>query len=217
MPKIALIGAGSIVFAKGLTTDILSYPALASSHIALMDIDAQNLRITENIARRIVAAGKHDARITATTNRVQAVRDADFPPEGELDLKASYKSGRRTIQWRPSTRKEITDNGYLDFIRLLGPLTDAAVYVAAGIRSGSNQKLNLLLGSDDGAAVWINGKRIFHQVAARSAMLDQERISLPLRKGNNLLLTKVDQKVGHWGLLARLGKKPSDVKFLSTQ
>ncbi len=29
MPKIALIGAGSVVFARRLTTDILSWPELA--------------------------------------------------------------------------------------------------------------------------------------------------------------------------------------------
>ncbi len=38
MAKIAFIGAGSTVFAKNLMGDILGYPELADSHIALMDI-----------------------------------------------------------------------------------------------------------------------------------------------------------------------------------
>jgi len=39
MPKIALIGAGSVVFTRNLTSDILLTPALQESTIALMDID----------------------------------------------------------------------------------------------------------------------------------------------------------------------------------
>ena len=34
MPKIALIGAGSVVFARRLTIDILSWPELAAGTIA---------------------------------------------------------------------------------------------------------------------------------------------------------------------------------------
>lgn len=39
MPKIALIGAGSIVFTRNLCSDILLAPALQESTICLMDID----------------------------------------------------------------------------------------------------------------------------------------------------------------------------------
>src|SRR5512136_1814363 len=52
MPKIAFIGAGSTVFAKNLLGDILSFPELANSHIALMDIDPERLRTSEIVAHR---------------------------------------------------------------------------------------------------------------------------------------------------------------------
>lgn len=41
--KIALIGAGSTVFAQNLLGDIFSYPELASATISLMDIDPNRL------------------------------------------------------------------------------------------------------------------------------------------------------------------------------
>ncbi|MEJ5200553.1 MAG: alpha-glucosidase/alpha-galactosidase, partial [Anaerolineae bacterium] len=47
MPKITFIGAGSTVFAKNLLGDILSYPELANSTIALHDIDPERLRTTQ--------------------------------------------------------------------------------------------------------------------------------------------------------------------------
>ena len=39
MPKIAIVGAGSFVFARRLVTDILTWPSLQDSTNALMDID----------------------------------------------------------------------------------------------------------------------------------------------------------------------------------
>ncbi len=41
MPKIAFIGAGSVVFAKRLIMDILSYPELSDAEIALMYINIE--------------------------------------------------------------------------------------------------------------------------------------------------------------------------------
>src|SRR5438046_5575655 len=78
MPKIALIGAGSTVFAKNLLGDILSFPELAESHIALMDIDEERLRISEMVAHRVAEAVEAHPRITAHTDRRSALDGADY-------------------------------------------------------------------------------------------------------------------------------------------
>jgi alpha-galactosidase len=78
MPKIAFIGAGSTVFAKNLMGDILSFPELSDSTIALMDIDPQRLEMSEQVANRIVQKLNVPATITATTNRREALQDADY-------------------------------------------------------------------------------------------------------------------------------------------
>jgi alpha-galactosidase/6-phospho-beta-glucosidase family protein len=57
-PKIAMIGAGSVVFTLNLLGDILSFPELAESEIALMDIHPERLRIDEHKgARHLFARG----------------------------------------------------------------------------------------------------------------------------------------------------------------
>ena len=43
MTRIAFIGAGSLVFARRLIADILSFPELSDTTFALMDIDAKRL------------------------------------------------------------------------------------------------------------------------------------------------------------------------------
>ena len=44
MTKIAFIGAGSFGFTRKLVRDLLTFPTLAGSEIALMDVDAKRLK-----------------------------------------------------------------------------------------------------------------------------------------------------------------------------
>jgi alpha-galactosidase len=76
--KIAMIGAGSIVFCRTLLNDILSTPALRDSEIALMSRTEPKLRSMEDFARRMVSDNGLPAKVWATLDRREAIRDADF-------------------------------------------------------------------------------------------------------------------------------------------
>jgi alpha-galactosidase len=78
MPKITFIGAGSTVFAKNLLGDILSFPELADSHIALFDIDPHRLSTSEIVAKRVAETLHARPTITATTDRRAALEGADY-------------------------------------------------------------------------------------------------------------------------------------------
>jgi alpha-galactosidase len=78
MAKIALIGAGSVVFAKNLIGDILSFPELADAHIALMDIDADRLHTAERMTRKVAAALQVKPTITTHRERHGALAGADY-------------------------------------------------------------------------------------------------------------------------------------------
>ncbi|KXK52613.1 MAG: alpha-glucosidase/alpha-galactosidase [Phototrophicaceae bacterium] len=78
MARIALIGAGSTVFARNLLGDILSFPELADSDIRLMDIDPYRLHTSEIVAHKVAEALSARPAITATTDRRQALQDADY-------------------------------------------------------------------------------------------------------------------------------------------
>lgn len=75
--KIAIIGAGSFGFTRKVVRDILSFPALAASTIALMDIDEERLGWIAKAVEKIVAAGRYPARVEATTDRARALDGAD--------------------------------------------------------------------------------------------------------------------------------------------
>lgn len=77
MKKITFIGAGSFGFTRTLVKDILTFPALADSTIVLMDIDPERLAAIKKAVDRIVEAGGYPAKVVATMDRAEALKDAD--------------------------------------------------------------------------------------------------------------------------------------------
>ena len=75
--KIAFIGAGSFGFTRALVRDILTFPALADSTIALMDVDSERLAYIKRAVDRIVAEGNYPAKVIATMDRKEALTGAD--------------------------------------------------------------------------------------------------------------------------------------------
>jgi alpha-galactosidase len=76
--KIAMIGAGSVVFCKTLLSDLMATEALAGSEYALMDLTEPKLRRMETFANRMLTENSIDGTVTATQDRQAAIRDADF-------------------------------------------------------------------------------------------------------------------------------------------
>jgi alpha-galactosidase len=78
MTRIALIGAGSVVFTRNLINDLLSFPALQDSTISLMDIDAGRLALARDLVQTMIDQRGLPARVLATLDRAEAVRDAQY-------------------------------------------------------------------------------------------------------------------------------------------
>lgn len=73
-----MIGAGSIVFSKNLTGDILSYPEFKNATFAYMDIDKDRLEVGANLCRKVARALDAKPKIEATLSRKEALDGADF-------------------------------------------------------------------------------------------------------------------------------------------
>lgn len=78
MLKIAFVGAGSVVFTKNLTTDILSFPELRGVTIALHDIDPGRLQTAGMMARWTSERLGAGARVEEHADRRAALEGADF-------------------------------------------------------------------------------------------------------------------------------------------
>ena len=75
--KFAFIGSGSLEFTRDLVRDILTFEAFQDCEIALMDIDSKRLAYSKKAVEKIIAGGHYQAKVVATQNRREALKDAD--------------------------------------------------------------------------------------------------------------------------------------------
>ncbi len=128
MTKIAFIGAGSLGFTAGLVRDILTFPLLKDATLALMDIHAERLEFARTAVERIVQAGAYPAQVTATLDRVEALKGADVVLT--TILSGSTEVWRHDIEIPKQYGVDINvgdtrgPSGIFRFLRTLPPMLD---------------------------------------------------------------------------------------------
>ena len=92
MVKIAVIGAGSLVFTRKLVSDLLQQEPTADAEIRLMDIDTGRLKEVGEVVEAIVDQSHSKARVTLTNDCAEAVRGAAYV------MNTIAVGGRRAVQ-----------------------------------------------------------------------------------------------------------------------
>jgi alpha-galactosidase len=78
MVKVTLIGAGSAVFARQIVTDVLAIDGLDGGTFALVDIDADRLKLAHDISEKLVEATGKDWAVESSTERNDVLAGTDF-------------------------------------------------------------------------------------------------------------------------------------------
>jgi alpha-galactosidase len=78
MAKVAIIGAGSIVFCQTLMLDIMGTPGLEGTEFALMAPSTNRTSMVEAFAKRVIGDNKLPAKVWKTTDRRAALDGADY-------------------------------------------------------------------------------------------------------------------------------------------
>ncbi len=78
MPKISIIGAGSVVFARRLLQDIVCVPELDDSTVSLMDTDPGRLELIGEFVKKLVRDTENSIKIETTVNRREALADSNY-------------------------------------------------------------------------------------------------------------------------------------------
>jgi alpha-galactosidase len=78
MRKVAIIGAGSIVFCKTLMLDIMTAEGLADTQFVLMAPSTRNTEKVERFAKKVIAKNGLPSEVYVTTDRRDALGGADF-------------------------------------------------------------------------------------------------------------------------------------------
>jgi hypothetical protein len=138
--------------------------------------------------------------------------DAVYPPEKEIDLKKKYRGvDGQDVRWRLT---KCDKNGFLD-LSTFRPSDLTVGYALTYVYSARSQTLPLLVGSDDGIKVLLNGALIYRFIKNRPAIADQDTVMAPLKKGWNTLLLKIENNLGGFGCFARIAD-PEDAILYST-
>ena len=112
------------------------------------------------------------------------------------------------IGWQKKNARDV-----LNLERYL-PVENVVFYGFATVRSDRDRVAELRVGSDDGCKVWLNGKFVWLNRARRPVRVDDDRIMVKLRKGDNRLLMKIEQGGGLYGMAAKIVRAPSAVASL---
>jgi alpha-galactosidase len=78
MPKVTLIGAGSVEFTRIIVADLVAFPELADLTISLHDIDEERLQTAEALVRQLDKQAGSRLKIEAHADRRAALDGADF-------------------------------------------------------------------------------------------------------------------------------------------
>lgn len=78
MPKISLIGAGSVVFARRLLQDIMCVPELSDSTVSLMDTDPERLELMGKFARKLAIDTGTNMTFEVTGDRREALAGSNY-------------------------------------------------------------------------------------------------------------------------------------------
>jgi CubicO group peptidase (beta-lactamase class C family) len=119
--------------------------------------------------------------------------------------------GNKEYTWKQAE----SEDGLIDFARLLEPSDFSVAYALAEINSEADEKLLVSVGSDDGLKIFLNGALVHNNWIARSTTPDEDIIPLQLKKGSNQILVKVQNMQGGWSFIMRKPGKETLANMLT--
>ena len=106
----------------------------------------------------------------------------------------------KTLTWTVYRSQE----NIVNLLDALGNHREAVCYAFCLLESDMDGDGEILVGSDDGVVVFLNGQRVHTQIVRRPFVADEDRVPVSLRPGKNRCLIKVSNRFGNWALATRV-------------
>jgi WD40 repeat protein/tetratricopeptide (TPR) repeat protein len=140
-----------------------------------------------------------------------------YPPENDPNPSqpvagpaAQARAAPTLLPWQVVPRD---GNGFVDFGALFDHAEHISAYALMRVYSPRKQRVVILLRSDGGVRLWLNGKRM-HESPAGS-IPEENAVPATLEAGWNTLLTRVAHVTGEHALYVRLSDEPADLAWAS--
>jgi len=122
----------------------------------------------------------------------------DMPFAPEID-------GGKDAKWRRMPAGEDPAQPYyLDLLKTFNGGEQRVAYLRTKLQRPREQQVKLVIGSDDGNKVWVNGELVHSNNVARGFTVDQDSAAATLKKGENIILMKITQNSMPWGASLRI-------------
>jgi tetratricopeptide (TPR) repeat protein len=119
------------------------------------------------------------------------------------------------LRWKPV---EADSQGFLDLGALFPGAEHISTYALMRVFCPRKQPVAILLGSDDGIRLWLNGRLVHEKIVERAAVPDDDAVPVTLEAGWNTLLARVVNVTGEHALCLRLSDVRGDrVRALADQ
>jgi CubicO group peptidase (beta-lactamase class C family) len=111
-------------------------------------------------------------------------------------LDVDHLKGEASLR-RPSGKTAVGRS--VDLAAIFPDSENKVAYAYGVIKSPKAQTLTALFGSDDGAKVWVGGQLVHRIDAGRALNPEEDTFPVPLIKGENPILIKIENGSGGWG------------------
>jgi len=120
-----------------------------------------------------------------------------YPPESAHDPGTVFDTLDGPSPWRPA---DGDISGLLDLRPLFGTIDNVVAYAKCTLTVPEDGEVRLRIGSNDGARLWVNGDLHYSEHGPRSGTKHDAEVTVPLRKGANSILIKVENLGRNWKL-----------------
>ena len=191
-----------LVILLTLMTTVITLPAFTANHIVTSDVNGEYIK--EWLVLGPFFPNDLDKDFLAADVGGEAKID---PKEGDL---ITIPRGT-TLTWKKYSIK----GNVINLLDAAGNHNNVTAYAFCILQSEIAGKAEVYLGSDDGVAVWINGKRVHNNPIDRAITLDEDVFEANLKAGSNHCLVKVSQEIWTWGFAMRVKMLQSNRSVLS--
>lgn len=121
---------------------------------------------------------------------------ASIDPRNPTAAKKLLDRDGREARWTDA--RADANTGGLDLRRRFDGFDHSSAFATAIVVSSHARRAQMLVGSDDGIEIWLNGARVHSFDGDRAWTPDEDELEVDLVEGSNLLLARIDNSGGGW-------------------
>jgi hypothetical protein len=125
-----------------------------------------------------------------------------YPPEQGLDLRAEYDGVIGKVRWQEYQAPPPAAS--VDLTKVFKPTEHVTAYALGYLTSSVEREVQLRLGSNDAAKLWVGGKLLLDYPLEGTAYLDRDVLATRLPRGTTPILLKVSNRLFNWGFVFRI-------------